>query len=49
MKSNNKSIIKIAKQIIENYNELRKAELSNGEKTRRNRVRTKKDKYTDSY
>ena len=44
---NNKSITKIAKQIIDNYNKLRKMELSNGEKTRGNRIRTKKDKYTD--
>ena len=48
MKSN-KLIIKIAKQIIENYNELRRTELSNGEKIRRNRIGAKKDKHTDSY
>lgn len=48
MKSN-KSVIKIAKQIIDNYNKLKKTELSNGEKIRRHRIRTEKDKHTDSY
>jgi len=40
----NKSIVKIAKKIIDNYNELKEMELSDGEKIRRNRIRTKKNK-----
>ena len=45
----NKSINRIAKKIIDNYNRLRKMELSNAEKIRRNRIRIKEDKHIDSY
>lgn len=37
------TVNKITKEILDNYNKLKEMELSNGEKIRRNRIRTKND------